>query len=95
MEIYIIIQACCGNKKTKGAEKVDEYEREDMLRDVQIDAQYKTYDVTVTVSFTKRIHARNSEEAENELYDEVDYTLKGSHLDYDFDGADSDEVDEN
>ena len=78
----------------KGAEQMTAQEREDMIRDAQIDAEYKTYDVTITVSFIKRVKARNSDEAENELYDDIEYALKGSHLDYDFYEFDSDEIEE-
>ncbi len=73
---------------------MDELEREDMRRDAEIDAQYKRYEATITITFTKRISARSSDEAESELFDEVRAALRGSHLDYDVDDSGAYEVDD-
>lgn len=74
---------------------MDEYEREDMRRDVEIDAQFRKYRVAVPVVVTYVTHERSREEAECEAYEAVRDALRAAHLDYDFDEEfDTEEVDD-
>lgn len=72
---------------------MDELEREDMRRDVEIDAQYRKYKVTVTVELEYTTSAKSSDEAEDEAYEAINDVLRGSHLDYDFNEFESEEID--
>ena len=73
---------------------MDEYTREDMWNDARIDAQYNRYEVEVTVKFKYRVSARNKDDAECEAYDDIKDALRGSHLDYEFDKINTEEVDD-
>jgi len=61
---------------------MDELEKEDMRRDAYYDATHKEYEVKITVEFTYITHAKSSDEAESEAYDEIEDALRGAYLDY-------------
>lgn len=62
---------------------MDELEREDMRRDVEVDAQYRKYKVTITVEVERTVSARNADDAEDQVFDEIRDAFRGSRLDYD------------
>ncbi len=63
---------------------MNELDMDDYRRDAEYDATQDDYEVTVTVQFTYKTHARSQDEARNEAYDEIDSALRGSYLDYEF-----------
>lgn len=64
---------------------MDEYEKEDMYHDVEIDARYSKYMVTVTVTIEVPVTATDTEDAKDTAYDIVEEQLHGTHLDYVYD----------
>lgn len=71
---------------------MDEFTREEMQRDVEIDARYTKYKVKVMVEFEYITHATSVDEAEDEAYDAIKDALRGSYLDYYFDDFDAEEM---
>ena len=63
---------------------MDELEREDAYRDAYYGSADKDYEVKVTLEITYRTHAKDTDEAEDEAYDEIKDALRGSYLDYGF-----------
>ena len=73
---------------------MDEFEREDMLRDVYYDSTQRDYEVKVTLEITYRTHAKDTDEAEDEAYDAIKDALRGSYLDYGFIEFKTEEMDD-
>lgn len=71
---------------------MDELEREDMRRDMEIDAQYSKYKVIVTVEVERTVSATDKDDAEDQVFDEIRDVFRGSRLDYDCVLFESDEV---
>ena len=73
---------------------MDELEREDMRRDVEIDAQRRKYKVKVTVEFEYTTSAKSSGEAVDIACEDIAEALRGSYLDYDYVEFDTEKVDD-
>ncbi len=80
--------------KRKEQEKMDEMEREDLMRDAYFDATHKEYEVKVTLEITYRTTAKTRDEAESDAYDDIKDALRGSHLDYEFTDFETEEMDD-